>query len=428
MNTLVISLPLPDEPADSLRFVLGHDAGSGPLSTAPIGQLPPAQEVVAVVPSAMLSWHWVKLPKTPQARWRQALEGVLEERLLADTASLHLAVAPGAAGGSAVWVAACSKPWLQAALQALQTAGQQVTRVVPEHEPLTEGQATRWLLAGQPENAQLLRLSEQGVLCLPLGTPSSHSLQAALTALTPTSATETPRDPTNSGANTGASTGAIIGASPADLTLHAEPALGALANRALGRPVPLQSAAQTLLAAAQSDWNLAQFDLASTGSQRWLKRLAERLAQALKAPAWRPVRWGLTSLLAAQLLGLNLWAWQENTRLQAKQAAVKNLFTQAFPQVTVVIDAPLQMERESAALAQARGLPAAGDLESLLAAVAQAGGPAPTALKFAPGELSLTGFEPTDAQALTAQLKAQGYSAQRDGALWTVRPAAESKP
>ncbi len=403
MTTLVLSLPLPDESAPALRFVLSQGATSqtergASLGSAPLSQLPKAQEVVAVVPAALLSWHQINLPKIPKARWRQALEGLLEEQLLSDTSDLHLALAPNAAAGSLTWVAVCSKSWLRNALQALQSAGVAVSRVVPEHEPSPAGQAPRWLLAGAPEAARLLRLSDTGVLSLPLGTPSPHSLQAALTAL-------------------------ALGTDEAPgAALHCEPALAPLAERTLARPVPLQSAAQTLLAAAQSEWNLAQFELASTGSQRLLQRAAQRGRQWLQAPAWRPVRWGLLGLLAAQVLGLNVWAWQAGSQRQAQEAAMKTLLMQTFPQIKLVLDAPLQMERESSALAQARGLPGPGDLESLLGAVSAAGGPAPSSIEFTPGELRLQGMPGAPSSAATGQLGALGYGVRTEGSRWIVKP------
>ena len=60
-----------------------------------------------------------------------ALTGVLEEALLDDAETVHLAVAPLAAAGQPTWVAAIDKAWLQDELAALQKSGVFVDRVVP---------------------------------------------------------------------------------------------------------------------------------------------------------------------------------------------------------------------------------------------------------------------------------------------------------
>ena len=38
------------------------------------------------------------------------------------------------------------------------------------------------------------------------------------------------------------------------------------------------------------------------------------------SPAWRPVRIGLASLIVAQIVGLNVWAWQQRTAARVEAA------------------------------------------------------------------------------------------------------------
>ena len=78
-----------------------------------------------------VSWHRITLPKAPASRLRAALVGVLEDALLDDAESVHLAVAPLAVAGQPTWVAAVDRAWLQDELAALQKAGVFVDRVVP---------------------------------------------------------------------------------------------------------------------------------------------------------------------------------------------------------------------------------------------------------------------------------------------------------
>src|ERR1035438_1471669 len=93
--------------------------------------LPRRSQVIAVVRETDVSWHRIILPKAPASRLRAALVGVLEEALLEDAESVHLAVAPLAAAGQPSWVAALDRAWLQDELAALQRSGVFVDRVVP---------------------------------------------------------------------------------------------------------------------------------------------------------------------------------------------------------------------------------------------------------------------------------------------------------
>ena len=134
--------------------------------------------------------------------------------------------------------------------------------------------------------------------------------------------------------------------------------------------------------------------------------------------------------VVVQVVGLNLWAWQDRQALAAKQAGVRNALTQTFPHVKVVVDAPVQMERELAQRRQAAGSVSRRDLEPLMAAAGAALPPprVPTQIEYANGELRLRGLElaPEELTAMNQRLAAESLSAQpRDGAL-LVR--AEDRP
>ncbi|MNT51738.1 GspL periplasmic domain protein [compost metagenome] len=154
------------------------------------------------------------------------------------------------------------------------------------------------------------------------------------------------------------------------------------------------------------------------------------MSAALYAPQWRAARWGVGLLVVAHVVGLNAWAWQERQSLAAKQAGVRNALTQTFPQVQVVVDAPVQMERELALLRQAAGSVSARDLEPLLAAAGAAlpNGRQPTGIEYTPGELRMRGvaLEPDEETALSARLQAAGYRARLDDGSLLLR--AEGAP
>jgi general secretion pathway protein L len=199
----------------------------------------------------------------------------------------------------------------------------------------------------------------------------------------------------------------------------AEPAVAALAEQLLQRTSALQQPAERWLQAARSDWDLAQFDFSRSGRARAFKRLGTLWSDLLSAPQWRPARWGAVLLLLVNLVGLNAFAWRERSTEEAKREALRHTLTQTFPQVKVVVDAPVQMEREVAALRRSTGAPSGADLEAMLAALAAAVPPqhAATGLDYSNGELRVRGLSPTDEELrqVASTLHAQGYSATKRG-------------
>ncbi len=408
MSTLILHLPLARlGPHTELRYTLSADGqhASGHAS-ARAAQLPEpgraAGEVVAVVPARALSWQRVQLPQgvgRQSPRLRAVLEGLLEERLLDDPDQLHFALQPGARAGTPAWVAICDRAWLREALQVLEAAGRPATRVVPEFAPGATASGHSELFAqGTPEDAQLVitgQGADLGVAVLPLS-------GAAL---------------------------ALAGASEDNpIPVRAEPAVAALAERVLARPVQLESASERALQAARSDWDLAQFDLASSGRTRRLRKAGALAGALLRAPQWRAARWGAAVLVLAHLAGLNAWAWQERQALAAKQAGVRNALTATFPQVRVVVDAPVQMERELALLRQSAGALSAGDLEPLLSATAGALPAAwqASAIDYSAGELRLRGpaLSAEEQSRATAAARASGYQLHTEGDSLRVRAGA----
>ena len=158
------------------------------------------------------------------------------------------------------------------------------------------------------------------------------------------------------------------------------------------------------------------------------------LWRRLMAPAWAPARWGLVALLGVQVIGLNALAWQQQRQIDSQREAQLSLLRQAHPQVRAVLDAPLQMRRETAALRSAAGVPGDDDFETLLAAAAAAwpeGQPPAAQLRFEPGRLSLpaAGWAPPQVQALRQRLAALGWGLdESDGRLTLNKASGPAQP
>jgi general secretion pathway protein L len=398
MSSLIVSLPL--EPATSATewaYALTPDGrtladhGKSPAALLPMPRGAGA-EIVALVPVQALAWHRVDLPKgmTPGTpRLRSALEGLLEEQLLDDTQAVHLALAPDARAGAPAWVAACDRQWLRNAMQLLEAAGRPATRIVPEFAP--EG-ALALVVMGDAEQPVAVASSDDGVLVLPL--------TAAALPLLP-----------------------VL---PEDAQRLAEPAVAAVAEQLLNAKVVLQQAPQRWMEATRTRWDLAQFDLASSSRARALKKLATGWGEVLHGAPWRPARWAAAVLVAANLLGLNAWAWKERAALDSKREAVRQTLAESFPQVKVIVDAPVQMEREVATLRQQTGVASPRDLDALLGALAAAlpADRAPTALEYAAGELRAMGLalSPDELRSVATRLKTVGYAIAAQGPALVVSP------
>jgi general secretion pathway protein L len=372
------------------RRLLGQGSAAAAL-------LPTGDEVVLGVPVTMVSWHQLTLPPgsmSGAARLRSVLGGLLEERLLDEPESLHFALEPGAQTGVPIWVAACDRAWLRGVVQALEAAGQRVTRIVAEFTPQPADGPTTLFALGEPDAARCVVSGPEGVVTLPL---DSAGLLLA-------------------------------GALPPGASAQAEPAVAELAESVLGRRVPIVKPAERWLQASRSPWDLAQFELASTGRARASKKLAAWSRELWRGPRWRAARWGAVVLVIAQLAGLNAWAWKERGALDAKRTAVRDALTQTFPSVKLVVDAPLQMAREVAALQQATGGVTASDFEPMLAALAASLPRArvPSAIDFSGGQLRLRGLglQASELGGVTAALASRGYSARSEGDILLVQAEA----
>ncbi len=398
MTRLLLTAPLPPVSIGAeYGWALSGDDGLTLLShgRAPLDLLPAGAEVTLGVPAASLSWHLVTLPQGSlrgAPRLRSVLDGVLEDRLLDEPEALHFAVAPDASAGVPIWVTACNRIWLRAAVQTLEAAGRRVTRIVPEFAPQPPESPVLLFVTGEREGALLTRCDAMGVMSLPLDGAGSMLLGSA--------AIDT----------------AVV---------TAEPAVAQAAEQAFGQRVPIVQTPQRWLQAATSPWELAQFDLAVSSRARAGKKFASVFQRLRHAPEWRAARWGIALLLVIQLAGINAWAFKERGALQAKRTTVRTILTQTFPSVQLVLDAPLQMAREVAALQQSTGEVAPADFEPMLNALAASlpNAKPPSAIDYGAGQLRLRGLGLTAAElpALTSALAPRGYSARAEGDLLLVQ-------
>ncbi|MEJ2769346.1 type II secretion system protein GspL [Mycetohabitans sp. B46] len=474
MTTLIVQLP-PRDPAvpsqewqlPDLPFLLLDKRGrTQRAGRASLALLPRATRTVLMLAARDLLMLAATVPPLNGPRLRQALPNVIEDHLIQDPQTCHIALDPaGPIDGKRV-IAAIDRGWFRFICDAFRSAGHTSLRAVP---------VTR---------------------CLPQPGAVQHALdaldsQAAAGAALPRAAADGGgADPSNAeaGDETGvpahlpivaAILGDVVRTQPA--ALLGEPgelagALGphwelALARGALGEgfAVPVDALEPTLAALAADapvtlyrltgvpgsephagrggndatapashiealpltfetlarnalaqDFDLCQFEFAP---QLW------NLSGATLA-RWRlPIALALASIVVA-VIGVNVqWLMLARQR-DAINAQMTELLLSAFPKTTVVLDPADQMTRQLDQLRLAAGEPAPDDFLSLADALARSLGPVPSntivQLDYRNRSLEVT-FKPSVVvdNGLTQRLARNGVAGEMDTSTgkWTIRSA-----
>jgi general secretion pathway protein L len=420
MSCLIVQAPLPhlnshslalpnEELAGDWAFVWlksdGQLQSEGVLASDELSQLPVADTTVVVLPWQALSWHSVRLPQGRLLRGQKlqtAVAALLEDEVLQDTAELHFAMAPSSKSAASsskdsasTWVGVCDKAWLKTCLETLQAHVQRLTAVVPEF----------WPQMPVALNADAARAQEHAQAAAnPLGLHLVADADRAFLIETgpqtaPSILGQWPLDESLSPSTEFSALRQILltqSEQYAPSTVVTEPVCAALAERLVQAPLqnPIQlrsrSAAWRDKQLAQwGGWNWAQFDLQAFCTRHWGDRVQAALRSLWFAPHWRAWRLGVLALLCVHLLGWAAWTWAQANERKALKQQINAVLIQTFPQVKLVLDAPLQMQRELQRLRQQAGVLAADDFESLLQALAQQTGADAAPQNSRPNQLPL---------------------------------------
>jgi general secretion pathway protein L len=391
MSTQYILLPLQEFHADQeLAFVQSPDGRSVMRQGhAPLVLLDKLANTVLIVPAQRLSFHLINLPKAPAAKLKIALEGILEDLLLDEPSSLALAIAPHAQEKNATWVAVYEKAWMTSVLEAFDIAGHKITRIIPQAFPSLTPHLE---VQGTEDSPWLIRSDNNGVLSSPLQLASQMGAD-----LSP------------------------------DHIIYCPAQLATAVESYLAKQPTIRSLGQSILNSANTEWDLAQFDIKVGGSNPFIRKLKKAFDSFRLDSHWRFARWGLFLLLLSQLVGLNFVAWQEKKRLEAKKQESTVLLQKTFPEVKVVVNPNLQMNRQLDLLRQASSQLASSDMETLLSitGLILPEQIQPTAYQYQDKQLLIAGL-PTETfviQAMQAQAQQRGYELVQQGAQYALRVA-----
>jgi general secretion pathway protein L len=143
------------------------------------------------------------------------------------------------------------------------------------------------------------------------------------------------------------------------------------------------------------------------------------------------VRWGLAALLAAQIVGLNLWAWHQRAAIENKQLAMFTMVKTAFPRLTdneIRLGPMPVLQREVDTLRLRAGKPGETDFEPMLQAAAlawPAEQPPVENLRYENGRLTLaaTGWREPQLEQFRSRLRPAGWQVEQNEGRVTITRA-----
>jgi general secretion pathway protein L len=457
LSTLIVLLP-PRDPAvrseewqlPELPFLLLDKRGATQRAgRATPGLLPRASATVLIVAARDLLLTAALLPPLKGPRLRQALPNVVEDQLIQDPQTCHIAVDPKPLASGRRVLAVIDRGWFRFVLDAFANAGHRNVKAVP---------AMRCL----PVPEAVLELAEAGqtAAATPDATPFIAGILGSVIATAPALMGDVAAPVANvahgtprveiaiaRGEHAALGEGLAIPADAIESTLAAlsgdhpmtlytladvpgsEPHLaGARTPRATsaGRsairsavptaePITFEALARNALA---NPFDLCQFEFAA---QPW--RLDRSTMRRLKLPIAL-----IAASLVVSIIGINIQWLQLARQRDAINAQMTETLLNAFPKTTVVLDAPDQMSRQLDRLRLSSGQLSPSDFLSIADAFARALGPIPVngiaGLDYRDRHLDVT-FKPGTKvdPGLTQRLQANGLSGAIDSntGKWSIR-------
>ena len=415
MSTLIVLLP-PRDPAvpsqewqlPELPFVLLDKAGrTQRVGRSALALLPRANTTVLMVAARDLLLMPATLPPLRGPKLRQALPNIVEDQLIQDPQTCHIAVDPQGLGDGRQLLGIVDRGWFRFICEAFTTAGHRSLRAVPvtrclPQAPVAEAAANVDEAAEAREpvmaGAASVATSLPGVAPVvapevPSFVPMVAAVLGAVVQTAPALLVEGSLDggvprvelaiarglqgegfaaPANA---VNATLAALAGAAPVSLYMltevpgnepsHATTSPARLAAHIHGAsPLPFEQLARRAL---ECRFDLCQFEFAS---QPW------RLDRATLRRLRLPIGLGLAALVVA-IVGANVQWLMLSRQRDAINTQMTELLLNTFPKTTVVLDAPDQMARQVQQLRVAAGELSPEDFLSLADGLARSLSPLP---------------------------------------------------
>ena len=461
MSTLIVLLP-PRDPAvpsqewqlPDLPFLLLDKSGrTQRAGRSALALLPRASSTVLMVAARDLLMMPATLPPLKGPRLRQALPNVVEDQLIQDPQTCHIALDPQPLGGGRHLLAIIDRGWFRFICEAFAAAGHRSVRAVPVTRclpaaavvaaPPMEAEAeTEAVAAAAPKPRAGAKAA--AAIAIEPPTPIVAAVLGSVVSTAPALLLEVATHPSAGRVELAIARGlqgegmavavtavnatleALAGAAP--VTLYrltdvpgSEPGMGSGAQGGFAaqvsgaQPLPFEQLARRAL---ECRFDLCQFEFAT---QPW--RLDRATMRRLRLPMLLAV-----GVVVIAIIGANVqWLMMAHQR-DAINTQMTELLLNTFPKTTVVLDAPDQMSRQMQQLRVAAGELSPDDFLSLSAGLARSLGPVPVngiaAIDYQDHRLDVT-FKPeikVDA-GLPQRLASNGLSGAIDSntGKWTIR-------
>ncbi|KND61468.1 General secretion pathway protein L [Candidatus Burkholderia verschuerenii] len=440
MSTLIVLLP-PRDPAvrseewqlPDLPFLLLDKRGEPQRSgRAALGLLPRANATVLIVGARDTLLLPAAVPPLKGPRLRQALPNVVEDQLIQDPQTCHIAVDPVALPDGRRVVAVIDRGWFRFVREAFGAAGHRNVKAVPamrclpvpavvEVPEVEEGKDA----PAAPPTPFIAGLLGHVVSTAPALIGEMTTPEHMPPALMEVAIARGERAALGEGLalpeeSVAATLAALAGDHPAVLYTLVdlpgdEPRLASAQHVPGAQPLAFEVLARH---AVTSRFDLCQFEFAA---QPW--RLDRSTMRRLRVPIAL-----VAASIIVSIIGVNVQWLQLSRQRDAISAQMTELLLNAFPKTTVVLDAPDQMTRNLDRLRTASGELSPSDFLSLADGLARSLGPVPVngiaGLDYRDRHLEVT-FKPETKvdPDLQKRLSANGLNGAIDTntGKWTIR-------
>jgi general secretion pathway protein L len=350
--------------AYALRSNLGELQRSG---SAALAELPGADRLELILPASLVLFTELKLPPVRGQKLRQMLPFAVEDKVLSEPDAIHVAAGSRDQDGITA-VAIIDKAWLREVLEGLRKAGLRADRAMAE-TCLPELEPQAWTLVWNGQDG-FVRTSQAFGLAL-------DSVEESMTPLALARAVSEAKE---------------AGKAPQRIifraTDHARIPGFSNWSTALGVPV-----------VPGKDWEWAPRYLSTAGTINFLQgEFSPTSGLRELVPELKPI-WILAALIIAlQAVATTFDWWRLSREQRSLTSEMDKTFRTAFPDAKVVVDAPLQMQRNLSELKRASGQAEQTDFLPLVAkAAALLSAPAkPQTLNYDNGQLKVDALFPDE--------------------------------
>jgi len=283
--------------------------------------VPTDQNVVLMVPPQDLSWHWIAWRPVRKSQEMAYARGVLADALL-NTQNTHVALGPLNAEKTGRWAAVADLQTINNQVLWLQSQQIRIGRIAPWWPaPRPDDTRPTWMADSWQDQVLWQAWGHRKALNLHVDSGSLRNAKLLMDAW---------RANDVAAGWCGPALAQIFG--------------NEMAGEESRYPMRVRNEAETLMAAMQSPWNLAQGALAAA-PQQWHQRLKLKTLQWLESPASTKTAITALCLLIINALGLE---WVHH-KTQPQQTFWKTqqiqVALEALPTNTVVVDPLRQLQR-----------------------------------------------------------------------------------